>query len=38
LVQRRDPLIAPEILGDIIATASDIAVVISRDGAVYCRC
>jgi transcriptional regulator PpsR len=28
------PLIAPEILGDIIATASDIAVVISRDGGV----
>ncbi len=28
------PLIAPELLGDIIATASDIAVVISRDGSV----
>ena len=28
------PLIAPELLGDIISTASDIAIVISRDGAV----
>jgi transcriptional regulator PpsR len=28
------PLIAPELLGDIIASASDLAVVISEDGAV----
>lgn len=28
------PLIAPELLGDIIATASDLAIVVSRDGAV----